>query len=203
MSWRRFRMRSSDPTLLAGFRPFQADLTALPVEVDLSPSRAAGYASLAGAGLFAAGLALFVIRNQPLEGTALYAALAALLPVVLLLLQAWSVLATRRIALFGPLDVRVTEADGEEWRARYQDMAGVRRLEIAQVARNGTTLHQIIELVDRDGTKTLPLYVRRGAWSGQAELELYAARLGVPILSDVRRMRGAAGYRKDQTAERR
>lgn len=203
MGWSRFRMRSGDPTLLAGLRPFQADLAALPVEVDLSPSRMAGYASLAGAGLFAAGLALFVIRNRPLEGAALYAALAALLPVALLLLQAWSVLATRRIVLFGPLDVRVTEADGEEWRARYQDMAGVRRLEIAQAARNGTTLHQIIELVNREGTRTLPLYVRRGAWAGQAELELYAARLGVPILPDVRRMRGAAGYRKDQTAERR
>lgn len=193
MGWENFMLAATDPTLLAGLKSFQADLSSLPAEINLSPARVAGYVAFGVAAIYAAGLLAVYLDNHPLTGSHRIVALAALAPLALLLVCGWSILTTQRSALFGRLDVIVTEADGSHWRARYADMLGIRHHEIIREGRYDATRFQIIELVSGDGARTLPLYVRGGAWAGQSQLEAYAQLLRVPVIEtkrDVREFRG-------------
>lgn len=195
MGWQNFMIAATDPTLLAGLKPFQVDLTSLPAEVNLSPARIAGYVALGIAAVYAAGMFAAYLDNQPLIGNKRFVALAALVPLVLLLICGWSVLTTQRTALFGRLDVAVTEPDGSQWRTKYEEMLGIRHHEIVRHGRYDATRFQIIELVHGDGVKVLPLYVRGGTWSGQSQLEAYAQLLRVPVIETRRDVREYQGKR--------
>jgi len=165
----------------------RVDVAALPVEVNLSPSRIVAVFGLIFGGIwFSISLPLVTGIGPANVGIFAFAMIFPLIGATFMLASLLAFFRRRRVT-FGHDGVEVVGRSlfgRESWSARYDDFQGVLYRTRTVNRKNGSTTYQIIELRHHEPDRSLPVYVATTTTPPRGEWENYARAFGLPALED-------------------